>query len=107
MNTHLLSTVLGGEEDTDNSWNTGNKYGDYRIWRYVTENTIPGPVDRQVNGITTGIVFKGKMVATEAAAASTDEDTRHLAEVINYTASGLMKDSYKIRLFICSAAICM
>ena len=35
------------------------------------------------------------MVATEAAAASTDEDTRHLAEVINYTASGLMKDSYK------------
>lgn len=75
MNTHLLSTVLGGEEDTDNSWNTGNKYGDYRIWRYVTENTIPGPVDRQVNGITTGIVFKGKMVATEAAAASTDEDT--------------------------------
>ena len=35
------------------------------------------------------------MVATEAAAASTIEDTRHLAEVINYTASGLMKDSYK------------
>lgn len=57
-NTHLLSNILGGEADTDNSWNTGNKYGDYRIWRYVTENTIPGPVDRQVNGITTGIVSK-------------------------------------------------
>ena len=94
-NTHLLSNILGGEADTDNSWNTGNKYGDYRIWRYVTENTIPGPVDRQVNGITTGIVFKGKMIATEDAANSSDEDTRHLAEVINYTAAGLMKDSYK------------
>lgn len=37
--------------------------GDYRIWRYATENTIPG-ASKQKQGITTGIVFKGKMIAT-------------------------------------------
>ena len=35
------------------------------------------------------------MIATEDAANSSDEDLKRLAEVINYTASGLKRDSYK------------
>ncbi len=93
--TYLISNVLGKEDDNDDSWNTDKQHGDYHIWRYVTENTIPGPVTNQVNGITTGIVFKGKMIATEAAVKSTDEATRRLAEVLNYTATDLHEDSYR------------
>ncbi len=57
-----IADVLAGNDDNDESWNPGATRGDYKIWRYVTENTIPGAIQR--NGITTGIVFKGKMVAT-------------------------------------------
>lgn len=93
--TYLINDVLGNEADNDNSWNSNQQHGDYRIWRYVTENTIPGPVTNQVNGITTGIVFKGKMIATEDAVNSTDEMTQRLAKVLNYTADDLKEDSYK------------
>lgn len=94
--TQLLSTVLGenSTEDNDNSWNMPNKHGEYRIWRYVTENTVSG-ASKQVNGITTGIVFKGKMIPTAAASESSDEDTKYLAKVLSYTANGLGNDSYK------------
>lgn len=36
----------------------------YRVWQYGTENTIPVQL-RQKNGISTGIVFKGKILATD------------------------------------------
>ena len=48
------------EEDNDESWNTGNRNG-YKIWRYATENTIPAPNSNQKNGISTGVIFKGKL----------------------------------------------
>lgn len=51
-----ISTILGKKDIG----------GGYRIWRYATENTIPGDENNQKQGITTGIVFKGKMKATEA-----------------------------------------
>ena len=54
---HLLS----GDAD---SWNDNTNEApkpDYRIWRYVTENVIPS-ASNQNNGISTGIVFKGKIV---------------------------------------------
>lgn len=38
--------------------------GEYRIWRYVTENVIPG-IEQQKNGISTGVVFKGKILGTD------------------------------------------
>lgn len=47
-----------------NSWNPDDS--DYRIWRYTTENTIPGfssgnkPEGSQRQGITTGVVFKAE-----------------------------------------------
>ena len=61
----LLTDVTGGEEDEDDTWG-GSTKGDYHIWRYVTENTIPQPTGGavlQANGISTGIVFKGKFEA--------------------------------------------
>lgn len=54
--TSLISDVLKKEEDNPEWKETG-----YHIWRYVTENTIPGETRNQVNGVSTGIVFKGKM----------------------------------------------
>lgn len=60
-----ISDILTpGIDDNDNDWNSGHTKGDYKIWRYVTENTIPN-IDRQQIGITTGVVFKGKMIAVE------------------------------------------
>lgn len=58
-----IDAITGSEEDNDDSWNTPgeeSKMG-YHIWRYVTENAIPN-IEKQQNGITTGIVFKGKIV---------------------------------------------
>lgn len=47
------------QDDNDENWNAEKKEG-YKIWRYVTENTIPG-VDEQRKGISTGVVFRGKI----------------------------------------------
>lgn len=63
--TYKISDVLKGDDDNDNTWNNGTK-GNYKIWRYGTENTIPVDPAKQTNGISTGIVFKAKMIATDA-----------------------------------------
>lgn len=72
-----ITDVLKGEKDNDEEWNTDDARGDYRIWRYVTENTIPGS-DEQENGISTGIVFKGKILPTS-------DTPKNLADVLNST----------------------
>lgn len=78
--TSRISAVLDGEEDNDDKkdenggWHENPAHNDYRIWRYVTENTIPGPTSNQTNSLTTGIVFKGKMIATDAAAGTALHD---------------------------------
>ena len=46
-------------DDEDASWNANNTNGDYKIWRYVTENTIPGTPQNQKTGVSTGVVFRG------------------------------------------------
>lgn len=58
-----ISDIL---ENSDNEWNDNWKNKEYKIWRYATENTIPGSINNQRNGISTGIVFKGKMIAAES-----------------------------------------
>lgn len=66
--TSKISDVLSGEGDNYKGWTGEGKPSSnpgYHVWRYVTENTIPGPVDRQVAGITTGVVFQGKLIAPE------------------------------------------
>ncbi|MDE6348668.1 MAG: Mfa1 family fimbria major subunit [Bacteroides sp.] len=63
--TYDIADVLDQDQEKDNPWDPNNKkQGEYRIWRYATENTIPG-VNNQKHGITTGIVFKGKILPTE------------------------------------------
>ena len=58
--TDNISTVLNnGKNDT---WSVSN--GSYNIWRYVTENTIPG-AQNQITVQSTGIVFKGAIIAGE------------------------------------------
>lgn len=40
------------------------KEKDYKIWCYAAENVIPATPSSQQNGISTGVVFKGKMKGT-------------------------------------------
>ena len=70
--TSLISDVIKKDEDNDVKWNNNHSRDGYRIWRYATENTIPG-MNKQENGISTGIVFKGKIqVTTDAPQALQD-----------------------------------
>ena len=50
---------------------SGAESGQYHVWRYVTENVIPENADKQMNGVSTGVVFKGKLLGSALA----DEDT--------------------------------
>lgn len=43
-----------------------NYDGDYKIWCYAKENTIPG-IDAQKHNVTTGVVFKAELAAGEGA----------------------------------------
>lgn len=61
--TEITSKVENDGDNWQNAPSDIEKTG-YRIWRYVTENTIPSP-GRQMNGISTGIVFKGHIIATD------------------------------------------
>lgn len=55
--------------------NASDNYGDksYHVWRYVTENAIPGDPKNQTNGVTTGVVFKAKMKPTDELKNSSDK----------------------------------
>ncbi len=66
-----IGTNLGDDNEDDSTWGEGSNLTaaqkkDYKIWKYVSENTIPG-VNDQRKGITTGVVFKGKIEAAETA----------------------------------------
>ena len=52
-----ISDVLKGKSDT---W-SGSGNNPYKVWRYVTENTIAG-VDQQITVQSVGIVFKGAIL---------------------------------------------
>ena len=52
------------------SLTTDDNYdGDYKIWCYAKENTIPG-IDAQKHNVTTGVVFKAELAAGETASAA-------------------------------------
>ncbi|MBD5322031.1 MAG: fimbria major subunit [Bacteroides sp.] len=73
---YLIKDVLKGTGDLyegpDAEGNTHTP-GDYKVWRYVTENVIPGAPVNQRNGISTGIIFKGRFVPTQECANGNDE----------------------------------
>ena len=70
----------GADGDVADSWDgtsagttgaTGSNHelNDYYLWQYAKENTIPG-VPAQDKGITTGVVFKGKITGDAVTAAN-------------------------------------
>ncbi len=69
--TYDALSLTGHDEDNDENWTADNKTG-YRIWKYVTENTIPGydadgvtnTIKYQRLGATTCIVFRGYLEPT-------------------------------------------
>ncbi len=76
--TSLIEDVLENREDNDEGWTPADKVTQgYHIWRYVTENTIPNPVKQQQVAITTGVVFKGKMITSDEATGSLAEAVRN------------------------------
>lgn len=75
--TYKITDVLQGQSDN-------YKNNDYKIWRYCTENVIPAN-NGQSNGWTTGVVFRGKMQATEDALNSTNSYVKNMAQAINNT----------------------
>lgn len=82
--TSLCKDVLKLTEDNSENWTHGPDVvdpGDYHIWTYASENTI-AHVEDQINGISTGVVFKGIMRATDWALNDADEDTKQLAKAI-------------------------
>lgn len=58
----------GKTDDNHNTWD-GAKGTNYKIWRYTTENTIPGQTNEgtsnQKVGITTGVAFKGEFTPVD------------------------------------------
>ncbi|MCC8113040.1 MAG: Mfa1 family fimbria major subunit [Bacteroidales bacterium] len=62
--TWVWNAIPTSGDDNDNTWNTSGDYNDYYVWRYLNENTIPG-VSAQKKGVTTGIVFKAQITATQ------------------------------------------
>lgn len=66
--TVLISEIINN--DNYDNWQVSDpdKHGSYHIWRYLTPNLIPGTDnDYQQNGISTGVVFKGKMLGNKEA----------------------------------------
>ena len=69
-----IDDVLNGQGDNYNGENYQTKPGEtaptfapggYKIWRYVTENVIPGAYANQVNGISTGVIFRGRILGSD------------------------------------------
>ncbi|WP_291529045.1 Mfa1 family fimbria major subunit [Bacteroides sp. UBA939] len=57
-------TELVSLSDEDNTWEGGEASldkGGYKIWTYCTENTIAAPTSKQINGLSTGVVFKAQI----------------------------------------------
>lgn len=83
-----VSDVLGGKTDNYKGPDGTAESGKYHVWRYVTENAIPDGPAKQMNGISTGIVFKARMLGTTQAESVTwqswDKDyVRNVARCLN------------------------
>lgn len=67
-----ISEVLGSDK-TNDTWTNDTYGGQYKIWRYVTENTIPG-IDQQKTIQSVGIIFKGSILMGEDLQNMTETD---------------------------------
>ncbi len=101
-----IEDVLKGNKDNYTGPDGKAEPGGYHIWRYVTENLIPGGPENQNNGISTGVVFKGKLGGTAEALDDVDNDeywdkgsTKNIASCLNggkfnYTSDPSQGDDY-------------
>ena len=89
-----ISTLTSASDNADNneSWNSDNSKGDYHIWRYATENTIPSAVTNQKKGITTGVVFKGVINPVKDGAIKTAMNAKSTLYVYNDIMYGAWND---------------
>ncbi len=78
--TSKIEDVLKGTEDNAQTWNGAGNYPTYHIWRYLTEGTIPAEPENQQNGISNGVVFKGRLQPAREANDDDNEFTRMLLE---------------------------
>lgn len=95
-----IDDVLKGTGDLYTGTNSKpSTPGNYHIWRYVTENVIPADETNQVNAISTGIVFRGRLKGTDEAlngAAHANEETWE-EDVYQNLAKCLNGDPFQIR----------
>ena len=63
---NFMSGATNVAEYFGNATDDNYEKGTYKIWRYAVENVIPTDPSNQQNGISTGVVFKAKMIPTEA-----------------------------------------
>lgn len=67
-------------EHPGHSTSTDNK--SYTIWRYAMENTNPDNTNNQINGNSTGIIFRAKLSGDKVPASYADGDTDKDGEAI-------------------------
>ncbi len=64
---------------------SGDYNKSFNVWRYLAENTIPGPANKQINSQSTGVVFKSRMLPTSHLNdAGSDKWENMLYDVLNY-----------------------
>ncbi len=89
---YLCSDVVKGETQNTEGWGPDKNHDVYKIWCYSTENTIPS-IQGQINGISTGVVFKAKFSSpTDIAEKTNNANTIAVAEAFNNDAEGTDKD---------------
>lgn len=84
-----FSEIAAGTEDDDENWTAtnGTKEG-YHIWRYATENTLPG-IEQQLHAVTTGVVFRAFIEApTAGSALATAMEGKNTLYALNGTLYG-------------------
>lgn len=110
------SIVLGNDWVADN-WNGENSEGEhnlneYYIWQYCKENTIPGE-DNQVNGLSTGIVFKGELSGTNVPTGEAASEPIYVfenvlygtwAQVVAAAAESNATEALKFAVSVCNTA---
>lgn len=75
--------------DKDNFPSDNYEGKNYKVWRYVTENTIPAVEDNQKNAQSTGIIFKTRMLATDVLKNSSDPWEQELYKALEYNADNI------------------
>lgn len=80
-----IETVL--EEGASDTWTESSGY---KIWRYVTENTIPG-FENQKTVQSTGVVFKGSIVAGEDINGGFSDEEPYVSEAVQHALQAAAK----------------